>query len=68
MKLIKEYLCDSTTPSDEEIMECLYIVNREDCIVKLKWFFPYNGWHWLYIKNGMTFEDCKGKLPKVYGI
>lgn len=68
MKLIKEYLCDNRTPSDEEIMECLEIVNNEDCIVKLTWFFPYNGWHKLFVKNGMTFEECKDKLPKCYAI
>ena len=68
MKLIKEYLCDDRTPSDEEIRECLEIVEREDCTVKLKWFFPYNGWHRMYIEKGMTFEDCKGKLPRVYGV
>lgn len=68
MKLIKEYLCDNRTPSDIEIMECLEIVKNDDCIVKLTWFFPYNGWHKLFVKNGMTFEECKDKLPKVYGV
>ena len=68
MKYIKEYLCDKETPSDEEIKECLDIVNKEDCIVKLTWFVRYNGWHNLLIKNGMTFEECKDKLPKVYGL
>ena len=38
MKYIKEYLCDKRTPSDEEIRECLEIVNKEDCIVKLKFY------------------------------
>ena len=68
MKYIKEYLCDKSTPSDEEIQECLEIVNKEDCIVKLTWFVRYNGWHNLLIKNGMTFEECKDKLPKFYGV
>lgn len=69
MKLVKEYLCDNHTPSDEEINECIAIVeNEENCVVKLKWFFPYNGWHRLYVKKGMTFEECKNKLPKVYGV
>ena len=68
MKYIKEYLCDKGTPSDEEIKECLDIVNKEDCVVKLTWFVRYNGWHNLLIKNGMTFEECKDKLPKIYGV
>ena len=68
MKYIKEYLCDKETPSDEEIRECLEIVSKEDCVVKLTWFVRYNGWHNLLIKNGMTFEECKDKLPKFYGV
>ena len=68
MKYIKEYLCDKETPSDEEIRECLEIVNKEDCVVKLTWFVRYNGWHNLLIKNGMTFEECKDKSPKFYGV
>ena len=68
MKYIKEYLCDKETPSDEEIQECLEIVNKEDCIIKLTWFVRYNGWHNLLIKNGMTFEECKDKVPKIYGV
>lgn len=68
MKLIKEYLCDHNTPSDEEIHNCIKIANVEKCIVKLNWFFPYNGWHYLYIKEGMTFDECKEKIPKTYGV
>ena len=68
MKYIKEYLCDKRTPTDEEIRECLEIVSKEDCIIKLTWFVRYNGWHNLPIKNGMTFEECKNKVPKFYGV
>lgn len=68
MKLVKEYLCDKRTPSDEEIIECMAIVDEEDCVVKLTWFFPYNGWHKRYIKKGMTFEEVKESLPTCYGI
>ena len=68
MKLIKDYLCDNKTPTDEEIKEGLEIVEKEDCVVQLRWFYPYNGWHNLYIQKGMTFEECKGKLPRVYAM
>ena len=68
MKYIKEYLCDDKTPSNKEIIDCLDIVQKEDCVIKLIWFVPYNGRHNLLIKNGMTFEECKDKLPKFYGV
>ena len=68
MKYIKEYLCDKRIPSDEEIRECLEIVQNENCVIKLTWFVRYNGWHNLLIKNDMTFEECKDKIPKFYGV
>ena len=68
MKLVKEYLCDKRTPSDEEIREAIEVANNDNCIVKLRWFFPYNGWHELYVEKNMTFEQCKEKLPKRYGV
>lgn len=68
MKLVKEYECDNRTPSDEEILQSIEIANTEDCIVKLKWFFPYSGWHSLHITKGMTFEDCQEQLPKYYPV
>jgi len=68
MKLIKEYLCDGARPSEEEIVECLEIVDKESCIIELRWFFPYSGWYNLFIDQSMTFDECMDKLPKVYGI
>lgn len=67
MTLVKEYISDNLTgfgPSDEEIRECLDIVQKENCIIKLNWYVNY--WYTLIVKNGMTFDDCKNALPKVY--
>ena len=68
MKQIKYYECESCTPTNEEILQCIEIANNENCIVNLKWFFPYSGWYTLRIIKGMTFENCKEQLPKVYGV
>ena len=68
MKLVMEYKCDNRTPTDDEIREGIEIANANDCIVRLTWFFPYSGWHKLLIKKDMTFEECKEKLPNVYGV
>ena len=68
MKLVKEYLCDNRTPSDEEIKECIEIAKSEGCVVKLKWLFPYNGWHERYISPDMTFEGVKSSLPTTYAV
>ena len=65
MKIIKEFLC-CDTPTDEEIKKSIEIVNKEDCIVKLCWFIPYQGWYKFYIKNWMTLESCRSRIPKIY--
>lgn len=64
MKYIKEYLCYARIPSDEEIRECLEIVQKEDCVIRL----IYNGHYKLHITSKMTFEECKSKVPKFYGV
>lgn len=68
MKLVKEYLCDNSTPSDEEVKDCIRIAKEEDCVVKMKWYFPYNGWNERYIKKDMTFEEVNDSLPTIYGV
>lgn len=68
MKLVKEYLCNNSTPSDEEVKDCIRIAKEEDCVVKMKWYFPYNGWHERYIKKDMTFEEVNDSLPTIYGV
>lgn len=70
MKLVKEYLYDGNhiTPDDEEIKECIEIANREDCIVRLRWFVKYSGWYELSVTKGTTFEECKSQLPTCYPV
>ena len=61
MKHIKEFLCDKTFPTKEEIEECIEMANTEDYFIKLKWW--NHGWHEMIIKKGMTFKDCNIQLP-----
>ena len=68
MKLIKDYLCEGRTPSDDEIKQGIEIANSEDCIVHLIWVHPYSGKYELYISKGTAFEECKDKLPKRYPV
>lgn len=66
--MIIDYQCDSTTPSEEEIKQCIDIASSEHCIVRLNWFFPYSGEYVLNVTEDMSFEDCIEKLPKVYPV
>lgn len=68
MRYVAEFKCDNRTPTDDEIREGIKFANENNCIVRLTWFFPYSGWYKLHIEKGMTFEECKDKLPKVYGV
>lgn len=67
MKLIKNYECDRE-PTDEEITIGMSVANEEDCIVNLKWFFPYSGWYTIRIGKDTTFEECKKQIPNCYPI
>lgn len=66
MKLIKEYMCDNITPSDNEIEEAVNIASTEDCIVKLYWYYPYSGSYNVPIYPNATVEKVKEKLPRCY--
>ena len=70
MKEIKYYIADKRTPSNEELEECLKLKKQNpNCLICLKWFFPYNGWHQLYFDEDInTIEDCKNNMPKRYGV
>ena len=68
LKKVVNYLCDQSTPTDDEIEQCIHIAYRDHCIVRLSWSFPYSGWYELHICEGMTVEECKERLPKVYPV
>lgn len=66
MRLIKEYQCDTVTPTDDEIYECLDIAKVEHCIVHLN-FYCYGNYS-ICITGDMTLKECKDQLPAVYGL
>ena len=68
MRYVAEFRCDNSIPTDDEIREGIDFANANNCIAKLTWFYPYSGWYKLLIEKGMTFEECKEKLPKVYAV
>ena len=65
---VRNFKCDSSTPSEDEIREGVQIANEAGCIVRLNWFFPYSGNYRLDIMPGNTFEDCVQQLPKCYPV
>lgn len=67
MKEIKNYEC-KFQPTEEEIKIGMNIANENDCIVNLKWFFPYSGWYNMRIEKDTTFEECKEQIPKCYPV
>lgn len=68
MKQVKTYLCDNKVPSAEEISAAILLADRDDIIIELKWFYPYNGWHNVFVYPGSVYKDIAAKLPKVYGV
>lgn len=68
MKLVQSYRADGRIPTDDEINQCIEIVNRDDCIVNLEYYFPYSGRYSVDIVKGMTYTEIKNKLPKCYPV
>ena len=67
MREIKNYEC-KFQPTEEEIKVGMNIANKNDCIVNLKWFFPYSGWYSIRIEKDTTFEECAKQIPKCYPV
>ena len=68
MKELKQYICDGSTPTDNEILDCIDIAKKENCVVRLQWTFPYSGTYILMIYGDETLVECKLKLPKTYPV
>ena len=71
IKEVKVYMIDelSTTPTLEDIKECVSIAKEKDCIVQLEWNMKWSGHYSRYIRasdDPQEFYD--NKLPKVYGL
>ena len=67
MKEIKHYFCDSI-PQDEDLLKCIEIAKKEECLIDLMWFVEYNGKHNIIINQNSTLNDLKNELPKYYGL
>lgn len=69
MKKLLQYICDyDYVPNDDEIKECLRIANEKHCVIRLEWNVRYSGRFQMTIREEMTLEECKQRLPKVYGV
>ena len=66
MKLIKEYMCDNSKPSDNEIEEAINVAYTEDCVVRLLWVYQYSGNYEVLIYPETPVEEVKRQLPKKY--
>ena len=62
-----KYFWSKQIPTNEEIYEAMKIVEDEDCVVIVQWTvsrYPYK----MTVCKGMSFEECKGQIPTVYGL
>ena len=65
---IKGFLCDGLSPTDEEIEECIKVVENENCAIVLYWIAINSQMYNIFIRKGITFEECKEQIPKYYGM
>ena len=65
---IKVFYTEST-PTKEELEESLKIAKIDDCVVQLKWFVQYSGWHDRYIHKDTDIEKRNEQLRHIiYGM
>ena len=65
---LKSFVVDST-PKKEELEEAQKIAIEQNCIVELKWFVQYSGWHNRYINKDTDIEKLNEQLRHIiYGL
>ena len=65
---IKEFLCDGSSPTDEEIEKCIKTVENENCAIILYWIAINSQIYNIFIRKGTTFEECIEQIPRFYGL
>ena len=68
MRLIKEFLCDGSSPTNEEIDKCIRATKNENCVIFLHWIAVNSQMYSIIIREGTTFEECIEQIPKYYGL
>ena len=63
MKQIKEFLCDSSNPTNDEIERCLKAAKNENCVIFLRWIAVNSQMYSIFIEEGSTFEECMKQIP-----
>lgn len=66
MRLIKEFLCDGHSPTNEEIEKCIRATKNENCVIFLRWIAVNSQMYSIFIEEGDTFEECVEQIPKFY--
>ena len=63
---IYSFWCDKE-PTNEEIESALARVSVVVSIIQLKWLMFGTMYH-ITVRTGMSIEDCKAQIPKVYPV
>ena len=66
---VKTFKCDfDHTPSDDDILECIELAKKYDCVIELTWCLKWSGHYSRYVYKDSTLESVKDTLPKIYGM
>ena len=68
MKQIKEFLCDGSYPTNEEIEKCIRAAKNENCVIFLRWVAVNSQMYNILIREETTFEECIEQISKFYGL
>ena len=66
---VKLYQSDfDTVPNDEDLLKCIEIAKKNDCMVQLKWCLKWSGNYYITATKDSTLESLKERMPKTYGL
>ena len=66
---VKTYTTEfDKVPSDDDIIECIELANKYDCIINLVWTLKWSGHFSRYIHPNSIFEEINNAIPRSYGM
>ena len=65
MRHIKEFLCDGSYPTNEEIEKCIRAAKNENCVIFLRWIAVNSQMYSIFIEEGSTSEECMKQIPSI---
>lgn len=55
-------------PNEEDLLNCIEIAKKDNCIVQLKWTMKWSGHYFIQIEKESDLTDLKNKINQSYPV